>query len=432
MVGKRYGIAVEYVPRVVDAELDELMAALPAIALEGAKGVGKTATATRRAAAVFPLDDRDVAEVVSADLSQLETEPGTVLVDEWQRHPPVWDHVRRQVDAGAPPGRFLLAGSAAPAEAPVHSGAGRIVAVRMRPFSLAERGLAVPVVSLARMVAGERPGVAGTTSAGLADYVEEILASGFPALRRFDGRARRSQLEGYLTRMVERDFPDQGLRVRRPGTLRAWLAAYAAATATTASYNTILDAATPGETDKPAKTTTIAYREVLSQLWLLDPTPGWTPGGGRLSRLTQAPRHHLADPALAAHLLGVDAGALLRGKTAGPAVPRDGSLLGALFESLVSQSVKVYAQAAEATVSHLRTRDGRHEVDLIVERPDGRVVALEVKLAGAPDTADLRHVLWLRQQLGDDLVDAAVVTAGTRAWRRPDGIAVIPAALLGP
>lgn len=98
----------------------------------------------------------------------------------------------------------------------------------------------------------------------------------------------------------------------------------------------------------------------------------------------------------------------------------------------MSQSVKVYAQAAEASVSHLRTRDGRHEVDLIVERPDGRVVALEVKLAGAPDAADVRHLVWLREQLGDELLDAAVVTAGARAWRRPDGIAVIPAALLGP
>jgi len=423
---------VDYVRRVVDDELDELMASLPAIALEGPKGVGKTATATRRAAVVFPLDDRDVAEVIGSDPSQLETGDGTVLIDEWQRHPPVWDHVRRRVDAGARPGRFLLAGSAAPAEAPIHSGAGRIVSVRMRPFSLAERGLAAPAVSLAGLVAGERPAVAGTSDTGLSDYVEEIVASGFPAIRRLSGRARRAQLDGYLTRMVERDFPDQGLRVRRPGTLRAWLAAYAAATATTASYNTILDAATPGEADKPAKTTTIAYREVLSQLWLLDPTPGWTPGGGRLSRLTQAPRHHLADPGLATHLLGVDQAALLRGTAAGPAIPRHGSLLGALFESLVSQSVKVYAQAAEASVSHLRTRDGRHEVDLIVERPDRRIVALEVKLAGAPDTADVRHLLWLRQQLGDDLLDAAVVTAGARAWRRPDGIAVIPAALLGP
>src|SRR5437588_2847749 len=143
------------------------MASLPAIALEGPKGVGKTATATRRAAVVFPLDDRDVAEVIGSDPSQLETGDGTVLIDEWQRHPPVWDHVRRRVDAGARPGRFLLAGSAAPAEAPIHSGAGRIVSVRMRPFSLAERGLAAPAVSLAGLVAGERPAVAGTSDTGL-------------------------------------------------------------------------------------------------------------------------------------------------------------------------------------------------------------------------------------------------------------------------
>lgn len=98
--------------------------------------------------------------------------------------------------------------------------------------------------------------------------------------------------------------PEQGLRVRRPDALRGWLAAYAAATATTASYNSILDAATPGESDKPTKTTVIAYRDVLSQLWLVEPLPGWIPGRGQLHRLTQAPKHHLVDPGLAAHLFG--------------------------------------------------------------------------------------------------------------------------------
>jgi predicted AAA+ superfamily ATPase len=83
-------------------------------------------------------------------------------------------------------------------------------------------------------------------------------------------------------------------------------------------------------------------------------------------------------------------------------------------------------------VHHLRTRDGDHEVDLIVARRDDRVVALEVKLNAAVDDSDVRHLLWLREQLGDDLLDAAVITAGDHAYRRPDGIAVIPAALLGP
>lgn len=96
--------------------------------------------------------------------------------------------------------------------------------------------------------------------------------------------------------------------------LRAWLRAYAAATSTTASYNTLFDAATPGETNKPAKTTTTAYREVLEGLWLLEPVPGWLASRNRLHLLTQTPKHHLADPALAAHLVGIDAGALLRGE----------------------------------------------------------------------------------------------------------------------
>ncbi|HSF26092.1 MAG TPA: DUF4143 domain-containing protein [Actinomycetes bacterium] len=420
-----------YLPRTVDDELDELMSELSAVVLEGPKGVGKTVTASRRAQRVMALDDPATLEVVVADPSQLDAVPGTVLLDEWQRHPPVWDFIRRRVDAGAPPGRFLLTGSAVPAHAAVHSGAGRIVSVRMRPLSLPERGLAEPTVSLARLLDGHRAAIEGSCDVGLDDYVEQILASGLPAIRTLSGRARRAQLAGYLSRVVEHEFPEQGLRVRRPETLRGWLTAYAAATATTASYNAILDAATPGRSDKPAKTTTIAYRDVLAQLWLLDPVPAWLPSHNRLHRLTQAPKHHLADPALAAHLLGVDAGALLSGERSGPLVPRDGTLLGALFESLVVLSVRVAAQAAQARVHHLRTQNGRHEVDVIVERPDGRVVALEVKLAGTVDDASVAHLHWLRTQVGEDLIDAAVITTGRHAYRRPDGIAVVPAALLG-
>jgi len=423
---------VDYLPRIVDAELDELMIGLAAIVLEGPKGVGKTATASRRAQRVMALDDPAMVELLVAGPSQIDAVPGTVLLDEWQRHPPVWDYIRRRVDAGAPPGRYLLTGSALPASAPAHSGAGRIVSVRMRPLSLPERGIAEPTVSLARLLDGDRAAIEGSCDVGLEDYVEEILASGLPAIRLLSGRARRAQLAGYLSRVVEHEFPEQGLRVRRPETLRGWLTAYAAATATTASYNAILDAATPGRSDKPAKATTIAYRDVLAQLWLLDPLPAWLPSRNRLHRLTQAPKHHLADPALAAHLLGVDAGALLSGERSGPAVPRDGTLLGALFESLVVMSVRVSAQAAQARVHHLRTQNGRHEVDVIVERPDGPVVALEVKLTAAVDDADVAHLRWLQTQLGDNLLDAAVITTGRNAYRRQDGIAVIPAALLGP
>jgi len=110
---------------------------------------------------------------------------------------------------------------------------------------------------------------------------------------------------------------------------------------------------------------------------------------------------------------------------------REGTLLGALFESLVTLNVRVYAQAAEARTAHLRTWSGDREIDLIVER-GRKILAIEVQLGQAPDEQDLRHLRWLRNELGDDLADAIVVTTGQAAYRRPDGIAVIPAALLGP
>lgn len=156
---------------------------------------------------------------------------------------------------------------------------------------------------------------------------------------------------------------------------------------------------------------------------LLDPVPGWAPRGSATARLQQAPKHQLADPALAARLLGLSATTL--------ATPRGAAMAGPLFESLATLTVRVAAQAAQARVGHLRTRNGDHEVDLVVEGPDAQVLAIEVKLAAAVEDADVKHLVWLRGQLRESLVDALVITTGTRAYRRPDGIAVVPLALLG-
>jgi uncharacterized protein len=106
--------------------------------------------------------------------------------------------------------------------------------------------------------------------------------------------------------------------------------------------------------------------------------------------------------------------------------------LGALFESLVVQSVRVYAGASDATVGHLRTKDTNREVDIIVERADHKVVAIEVKLSGSVSDKDVRHLNWLHGQLGGRVIDRVVITTGPYAYRRRDGVAVVPLALLGP
>lgn len=425
------GVSRPYLERVVDEELGELASSLSALSIVGPKGVGKTATASRRAATIHALDDPAQRSVARADPARLLDAPPPVLIDEWQHVPECWDLVRRAVDSGAFPGRFLLTGSASLTGVETHSGAGRIVSVRMRPLALSERYIERPSVSLRGLLGGGRPPVRGRTSLRVGDYVEEILNSGFPGMRNLAGRARRAQLDGYLDRIIDRDFPELGHPIRNPAALRRWMTAYAAAVSTTASFETIRDAATGGEGEKPAKTTTQPYRDVLERLWVVDPVPAWMPSRNRIRRLSSPPKHQLADPALAARLLGLDADALLSGGDVGPAVPRDGTLLGALFESLCTLSLRVYAQASEARVFHLRTSGGEHEVDLIVEREDGRVLAVEVKLARDIGSDDIRHLKWLSERLGDSLIDAVVVTAGEEAYRRPDGIAVVPASLIG-
>ncbi|MHB1096897.1 MAG: ATP-binding protein [Gemmatimonadaceae bacterium] len=421
-----------YTPRIIDAELDELLSATSAVALEGPKGVGKTATCERRANTVFRLDVPEQRALAEADPAALVDAPTPILIDEWQHVPSVWDAVRRAVDRNATPNRFLMAGSAAPSRAPAHSGAGRILSVRMRPLALAERGLGRTTVSLRTLLSAERPSVGGRTTLRLADYAREIVASGLPGLRHQSGRTLRAHLDSYLARIVQRDFLEQGHRVRRPETLRRWMTAYAAATATVTTLDKIRAAATGGDGETPAKTTVTAYRDVLQELWVVEPLPGWLPTRNRLSRLAMSPKHHLVDPAFAARLLSVDAETLMAGGGGGPSLAREGTLFGNLFESLMTLSIRVYAQAAEARVYHLRERDGRHEVDMIVERADGRVVAIEIKLSATVDDHDVKHLLWLRQQLGDQLLDAVLVTTGSHAYRRPDGVAVLPAALLGP
>ena len=420
-----------YRRRVVDGELDLFLDGLPAISIEGARAVGKTWTARRRARTVHNLDDPQTLALVEADPARLTRGPEPIFIDEWQRYPPAWDLVRRAVDDGAGAGRFLLAGSTAPEMPPTHSGAGRIVTLRMRPMSLFERGVGEPTVSLRRLLDGGRHAIDGETDAPLERYAEEILTGGFPGLRPLQPRAQRAALDGYLHRAVDHDVAAMGHRVRQPGAMRRWLTACAAATATTATYETIRDAATAGEADKPAKTTTTAYRNLLEAMWMVETLPAWWSVENPLSRLKRGPKHHLADPALAARLLEVTAGDLLAGRGNGPDAAREGPLLGALFESLVTLNVRVYAQAAEARVSHLRTWNDSREVDLIVEKGQ-RMVAVEVKLAAAPRREDTRHLRWLVERLGPRVADAVLVTTGRHAYRDRDGIAVVPAALLGP
>lgn len=419
-----------YRPRVLDRELPELLSVLPAVSIEGARAVGKTRTAREHANTVHNLDDPDVLREAHAHPRMLLEGRPPILIDEWQRFPPSWDLVRRAVDDDFTPGRFILAGSARPSESPTHSGAGRIVTLRMRTMTLSERWQQ-SAVSLRALLNGDRPRLDAESDASLEDYIDAIAVGGFPGWQGIGDRARKLLADGYLHRIVEHDLPLTGRSVRNPAALRRWLEAYAAAVSTTASYESIRDAATAGEHHKPAKTTTTAYRDALEAMWVLEPLAAWLPSGSHLSRLKRSPKHHLADTSLAVRLLGATRETLLRSDAATGPVSRDRAMLGPLFESLVTRDVRVYAQSCDAAVRHLRSWNDAREVDLIVVHDRG-VIAVEVKMASETRRRDTQHLRWLHDRLGPALLDAIVVTTGRRAYRDDDGVAIVPAALLGP
>jgi len=423
--------------RLIEPYLSNLVRTFPAIAVEGLKGIGKTVSAKRLAATVFELDrPKDFDQVTNIpDILITETPP--VLIDEWQRVPSVWDYIRRAVDDGAQPGAFLLTGSISGTDTNIHSGTGRIIRKRMYPLSLAERDIEKPTVFISEMFSAEKPfstAISGKTAVGSREYINEISASGLPAFRNYSPENRKIAFESFFANILSHDFRQQGIRIRQPETLMRWLRAYAAAISTDSGYTEILDASTAGENNKPAAKTTIAYREALENLWLLDELQPWSEGENFFSGIKLSPKHYLADPALAVYLLGLDEKILTGGNGWPPNAERFdnkyGSIIGRLFESLIHLCLNVYASVNNAKLHYVKTYAGDREVDFVLCK-DSKIIACEVKFAPTAGMPDGKHLRWFMDKTGGSCADAMIITTGAAAYRREDGIAVVPAALLG-
>ena len=170
-----------YLPRVVDAELQQRLQASGAVVVEGPKACGKTATARQAASSEVLLDVDEAMRSTAAIAPQLVLEgPVPRLIDEWQVEPALWNHVRRAVDDRAAPGQFILTGSAVPADDITrHTGAGRLSRMRMRPLSLFETEQSNGRVSLRELLRGEMDAVADP-GLGLTDIAASIVVGGWP------------------------------------------------------------------------------------------------------------------------------------------------------------------------------------------------------------------------------------------------------------
>ena len=404
---------MKYLTRHADHRLARLLRVHPALLIEGVRGVGKTSTAMTLAESTLRLDHPPTAQVVGNDAeAACAPLPSPVLIDEWQRVPSVWDSVRRMIDDDRTPGRFILSGSSRSAvEADVHAGAGRMLPVRLGPMTLSERRGVAPAVPLKELTEHGIEAVRGARSAFTPEeQLAPIIESGLPGYLRMEPLDHQEALRAYLDLAISRDLADLTAKARDAGKLRRYLRSYAAVTGTSAEHRAIHTAA------DVSKATGETYHGLLGRLGLIEELPGWS--NNRLKRMTKRPKRHMIDPAFAAADHHDTAASLRRRR------PR----LGELFESVVVCQIRATADAQGLgwRFGHLRSAGGDQEIDLIAELPDGSVIAIEAKLSETVGAADARHLVSLRDRLGDDFHAGLVIHPGDTAFRIDDRVAAVP------
>ena len=346
------------------------------------------------------------------------------LLDEWQLAPDVWNHVRHAADEGQRTGRFILTGSAVPADDITrHSGAGRIARVLLRPMSLLETGESTGAVSLAALMSGA-PASAPPGAATVPDIAEAICRGGWPRLISRTVPDAQLFLRSYLDEICRTDISAVDGVTRDPSGVQRLLASLGRNVATTASFSKLAAEAT-GDRELN-RTTATEYMRSLERLFVVEDVPHWSTHLRSRAMLVKSPKRHFVDPSLAAAATGATPERLLG----------DLKTLGFLFESLVVRDLRVYSQRQDASVYHYRDSD-QLEVDAVIETRDGRWAGVEVKLGSAGDIdGAARSLLRLKSkvdtgQVGDPS-KLIIVTATGYGYERPDGTTVVPITTLGP
>jgi len=419
-----------YRPRLIDDLVAETLAAFGALSIEGPKYCGKTWTALNHAQSAFFVMDPDGGY---ANLQLARLDPGAALrgaeprlLDEWQKAVGLWDAVRFEVDRGKSlsngqakaKGRFILTGSATPAkERPLHSGAGRIATIQMRPMTLFESGLSTGELSLGGLLKSADTSAIRST-VDLNSVAQACVCGGWPenidSQERFADRMPQHYLESIRTNDISSsdDVP------RAPNKVGALLLALARNNATMVSNVSLKWDVSKADGSISAPTLS-SYLKALKAVFVLEELDAWAPEVRTRSRVRTAPKRYLVDPSLVCAALGMSASRLLN----------DLPTFGTVFEGLCMRDLQVYALANDAKLLHYHDHDGL-EVDFIIQARDGSYAAVEVKLN--PEHVDsaaasLNRFAAKMAGKGAALPKLRLAITGTgNAHRRQDGIIVAP------
>ena len=404
-----------YLDRLVDPWIAEVLASAPAVMITGARASGKTTTALRHAASVVRLDNEREAFPFEADPdAALRDRPEPVLLDEWQACPGVLGAVKRAVDAERRVGRFILTGSVrSDADPALWPGTGRLIRVAMHPLTVREQLSAPSRPFLSGLLSAE-PLPVPSDPPDLRGYAEIALRGGFPEPAiELAGRVRAGWLDSYLDQLLTHERA-AGRGGGDPPRLAEFFQAYALNSAGIVNDTTLHQAAGLD------RRTSLSYTRLLSDLGVIAELPAWS--SNRLKRLARGPKRYVADAGLWGSAVGADLALVMS----------DGDLLGRLIDTFVTNQLRAetVVDPLRPRLYHLRDRDGRHEVDLIADLGARGLIGIEIKAHSAPTLAHARHLVWLRDQLGDRFKAGAVLHTGPAQFRLEDRIEAIPIAAL--
>ena len=402
------------------------MAGKGAVLIEGPKWCGKTTTAKQQAKSMLNLGDSNV---LRQSLQMMELSPITLLegdtprlIDEWQTIPPLWDTIRSEVDRRGDFSQFILTGSSVlpDAESTIHSGTGRFARIKMRPMSLLESGESTGSVSLTKLFEGE-PLKPQVNQKGLEDIAYYTCRGGWPQATLLEGEIALDQALDYFDSVVERDIQRVDGVKRNADRSRLLLRSYARHISQQVSYATIKADMLSNDSQTLDEDTVADYIKALKRLFVIEDLEAWNPNIRSKAAIRTSDTRHFVDPSIGTAALGLGPKDLMN----------DLESFGLFFEDLAVRDLRIFADVLDGRLYHYRDSSGL-ECDTVLHRRNGTYALIEIKLGGEKAIEEAADSL---KQLAETIDHTRmpqpaflmVLTAvGPYAYRRPDGVFVVP------
>lgn len=414
----------DYRPRLIDNIIDSYLEAFGAVCVEGPKWCGKTWTSSYHCKSEIMLGNPD-GNFQNRQLAQMS--PSLVLegetprlIDEWQEVPQLWDAVRYKVDQSGNKGQFILTGSATPNHKGIlHSGAGIIAKLRMRPMSLFESGNSSGDISLKDICEGRiEPKISGEVD--LRKLIDFIIRGGWPANQETTLKQAAYLPIQYIRAVLDDDVYRIDNVKRDKHKMELLLRSLARNEATTVTNKKLKNDIKEIDDEDIDVETVSAYLDVFQRLFLTDNQKPFEAKLRSSIRIKQTEKRHLSDPSLAAALLNATPEMLLN----------DLNTLGFLFEALCERDLKIYAESFDADLYHYQDYNN-NEMDAVIAMPNGKWCGFEIKLGANQIDMAAENLIKIKNEIkanGGIAPDSLCVICGlsNAAYQRPDGVFVVP------